>query len=59
MRIGALPGGIGEPLTEIDPSRNFAGTRAGFSNAPDPDLSQTTRRFTILANAATGDKPRL
>lgn len=25
---------------------------------PEPDLSQTTRRFAILANAAAGDKPR-
>src|SRR3977135_120571 len=25
---------------------------------PEPDLSQTARRFAILANAAAGDKPR-
>src|SRR5471032_1312977 len=29
-----------------------------MSRGPEPDLSQTARRFAILANAAAGDKPR-
>ena len=38
--------------------RTLLGPAATSRNAPEPDLSQTTRRFAILANAAAGDKPR-
>jgi hypothetical protein len=33
-------------------------TSRHFAFGPEPDLSQTARRFAILANAAAEDKPR-